>query len=323
MGKSVHFLARRSWGGVLLLLVACSSATGPGVGGTHPSGVVFGTTLLPGRPYALAISSHGVVLVGQADLARVARATLPDTALGSAVGVGSEPTGMAVDPAGRRAYVTDQFSGSVAVIDVDANRLVDSIPVAGDPFVVAVAPDSKSIFVSSNLDTVYRIGTNHAVIGTIAGAGPANSLVVSPDQQHVFASLPNAGQVQDIAIASTALSRTFSIPGAPQGLAVSADGNTLYVASETVSELYLVNLQSGAVQDSIGVAPGGFGLAVTPDGKQLYLSQSSLGRITIVTLASRDTTSLAVGGAPRRVAFDPTGAYAAVTNETGWVTFIH
>src|SRR4029077_1500754 len=190
-------------------------------------------------------------------------------------------------------------------------------PVPGDPLVVTVAPDGNSIFVSSNLDTVYRIASNHMVLAAIGGPGAANALVISPDQQHLYASIPFAGVVQDIAVASSALSRSFPITGTPQGLAASGDGKTLYVANESSNYLYTVSVASGAVTDSIGVAGGGFGLALTPDGTQLYLTRSGAGRVTIVTLATRDTTSLNVGGVPRRLAFDPTGAYAVVANESG------
>jgi YVTN family beta-propeller protein len=264
-----------------------------------------------------------VVVVGQADSAQVRLGTLPNTDLSHAVTVGSEPTGLAVNPAGTRAYVTDQFSGSVAVVDLGSGTGVDVIPVPGSPLVVTVAPDGNSIFVSSNVDTVYRIGTNHTVLGAIGGAGAANALVFSPDQQHLYASIPFAGVVQDIAVASSALSRTFTIPGTPQGLAASPDGKTLYVANESSNYLYAVSVASGNVTDSIGVASGGFGLALTPDGAQLYLTRSGAGRVTIVDLTTRDTSSLNVGGAPRRLAFDPTGAYAVVANESGWVTYIH
>ncbi|HEX4632698.1 MAG TPA: hypothetical protein VH163_02635, partial [Gemmatimonadales bacterium] len=242
--------------------------------------------------------------------------------LGQALNVGNEPTGMAVNPSGSRAYVSNQFGQDVAVIDVAANQKVDDLPVTGDPFVMMAAPDGNSIFVSSNVDTVYRIAANHTIVGSVGGPATVNALAISPDGSHLYASLPDAGFVQDISIATNTLSRTFTVPGRPQGLAVSGDGKTLYVASETSQFLYLVNTVAGAVSDSIGVSGGGFALALTPDGTQLYLTRASAGKLTIVTLATRDTVNINVGGAPRRFAFDATGAHAVIANESGWVSFI-
>ena len=302
---------------------ACSNSTGPGhIVTVHPAGVLYGTTTLPGRPFALTISSHGVVFVALADSGRIVRSTLPDTGLGQPLGVGDEPTGLAVNPAGNRAYVANQFDRNVDVIDIASNQTVDVLPIVGDPFVMTAAPDGQSLFVSSDVDTIYRIATNHTILGAVGGPATVNALTISPDNVHLYASLPDAGVVQDIAIASNTLTRTFTIPGRPQGLAVSGDGKILYVASETSQFLYLVNTGIGAVSDSIGVSGGGFALALTPDGTQLYLTRSSAGKVTIVTLATRDTVNIAVGGAPRRFAFDATGTYAVVANESGWVDFI-
>ena len=301
---------------------ACSSSTGPGTFATHPIGVVYGTTAIAGRPFALAVSSRGVVLVGLADSARVGLGTLPDTSLSLIVAVGAEPTGVAANPAGTRGYAADQFGGGVDVIDLASHAVIDAVPVSGDPFIVLAANDGNSIFVSSNTDTIYRIASNHIVLGAVGATRTANALALSPDGSHLYASLPDGGVVQDIVTSSMTLNRTLTIAGRPQGVAVSGDGKTLYVANENTSYLSLVDLAVGQVTDSIGVGPAGFALEITPDHKQLYLTRAGAGNLTIVTLATRDTASLFLGGTPRRMAFDQTGTYAVVANEAGWVTFI-
>jgi YVTN family beta-propeller protein len=62
---------------------------------------------------------------------------------------------------------------------------------------------------------------------------------------------------------------------------------------------------------------------MSPDGKQLYVTSATSGMLWIVDRPARTKlTSIPVGGTPRRIAFDASGATAAVTNEAGFVTII-
>jgi YVTN family beta-propeller protein len=61
----------------------------------------------------------------------------------------------------------------------------------------------------------------------------------------------------------------------------------------------------------------------SPDGKILYVTNSFNGEIKVIDRVSRIVLhTVASGGIPRRVAFDPTSGVAMVTNENGWVDFI-
>jgi len=74
------------------------------------------------------------------------------------VQVGSDPTDIAFNSTGTIAYVTNQFSSTVGVVDVNSGVTTDNIAVSGAPFRVIVAPNNTQIIVSSNNDSVYAIG---------------------------------------------------------------------------------------------------------------------------------------------------------------------
>jgi YVTN family beta-propeller protein len=46
---------------------------------------------------------------------------------------GSGPHGVAIEPSGRQPFVTNVWSGDVAVVDLTARRVVDRIPVGVQP----------------------------------------------------------------------------------------------------------------------------------------------------------------------------------------------
>lgn len=54
-----------------------------------------------------------------------------------------------------------------------------------------------------------------------------------------------------------------------------------------------------------------------------YITIPSAGAVRVFSLQSRTITStLTVGGQPRRVAFSPRGHVGAITNAAGYITFV-
>ena len=60
------------------------------------------------------------------------------------VGVGVNPSGVAVTPDGTHAYVANNGSNNVSVIDTASNTVVATVPVGVGPDGVAVTPDGKA-----------------------------------------------------------------------------------------------------------------------------------------------------------------------------------
>ena len=307
-------------------VAACHSSTAPiaGSGPTHPDGVITARRPLGFRPYGIAVSRDGVVLVVRADSNALTRADLPDTVFTRSIPVGAEPTNVTFDASGTRAYVTNQFSNTVGVVSVTSGVMVDAIPVTGNPFVVAVMPTDQSLFVSTNANEVDRIdASTKQVLARIGSGGAANGFAFSPSSARLYVSVPFAGTVLEVNTQTNAVSRSFSMLPKPQGLAVSRDGTKLYVAAETSTQLYVIDLSGGRISDSITVGAGGFDLQFTPDGAQLYLSRSNAGAVQIIDPGGRAVLkTLSTGGTPRRLAFNRDGTMGVIANESGWVTFV-
>jgi YVTN family beta-propeller protein len=70
--------------------------------------------------------------------------------------VGRTPIRVVITPDGKHAYVANQNSNDVSVIDTATNSVVATVPVGIQPLGVAVTPDGKHVYVA-----IFAVGTAH------------------------------------------------------------------------------------------------------------------------------------------------------------------
>lgn len=290
---------------------------------THPQGVVAGTTTLDSRPFGAAVGPSGDVLITQLDAGTVARGTLSTHALGTPISVGQVPTDVTIDAAGRYAYVTNQFSSNVGVIDLGTNTEVASIPVSGDPFRVRLSPDGRSLFVTGNADSLFIIDVqSRKITGRLAIGQDANGLAIDYTGTRLYASNQSDGTISEVDLTSNTLVRTIEVGGHPQELVLSPGGTLLFEADEAGS-IQIWSLRKGTKRGDIAVPGGAFAMAVSPDWRQLYVTSSLGGAVYLLDWKTGATLqTVTTGGTPRRIGFAADGSTAVVANEGGWVDFI-
>ena len=77
-------------------------------------------------------------------------------AVTATVPVGSDPYGVAVDPAAHTVYVTNDGDGTVSVIDAATRAVTATIPVGNGPDGVAVDPATHAAYVTNGSETPCR-----------------------------------------------------------------------------------------------------------------------------------------------------------------------
>jgi YVTN family beta-propeller protein len=289
----------------------------------HPAGVVAASTTLDSRPFGTAVGKTGEVLVTQLDAGTVARGVLPATSLGTSISVGSVPTDVDIDDAGAHAYVTNQFSSSVGVIDLASNSQVSTIPVSGDPFRVKLSSDGSMLFVTGNADSLFIVDVaSREIIRRLAIGQDANGLVENYAGTRLYVSNQSDGTVAEVDLNTGAVLRSIAVGGHPQELVLSPGGTLLFVADESGS-VQVWSLREGVKRGDILVPGGAFAMAVSPDWRQLYISSSLGGAVYLLDWKTGLTLkTVTTGGTPRRIAFTADGKTAVVANEAGWVDFI-
>ena len=286
--------------------------------------ILSGRTKVRNRAYAAGISLANVAYVSQSDLALILRWNLVSQTVNDSVTVGSIPTEMAFNSTGTRLYVTNQGSGSISVIDVAANAVIDAIPVGNRPFEVIVEP-GDSVLWTGKIDSLYGIRLATKEIIARFQIGDVGNGVAIADDTLLYVSTHTTGTVVEINLRTRARGRTFNVGGVPQKLVVSPDGSQLYIANES-GYIQFWDLASGTqIGSSLTLPAGAYGLARRASNGLLYATSAYFGGGYIYVIDPGTRTllhSAVVGGSTRHVVFTADGSIGLVPNENGWVDFI-
>jgi YVTN family beta-propeller protein len=217
------------------------------------------------------------------------------------------------------AYVPTRNTGRLAVVDLGAGTVIDTIAVDFGSWGIAVSPDgSRAYVVDQAFANVRVINTaTRSVIATIPVGTDAWSAAVSPDGTRVFVSNSTANTVSVINAVSNAVIGTVSIGARPTSLAVTPDGTKVYVGNSNSSNLAVIDLPSLTVnQINVGTTP--YGLALSPDGSRLYMVNgqptASSRALAMNTATNAIVASVQVGDQPLAIAVSPDGTRVYASN---------
>jgi YVTN family beta-propeller protein len=135
--------------------------------------------------------------------------------------VGTQPSGMAVNPKRDEVYVvnsgTPSGTGSVSVIDTDANRVVATIPVHKLPYSIDVdAAGHRAYVANSGSNTVSVIDLDSRREIGVVGAGEQPGVArISPDMRSLVVTNRGSGSVSIFAVEPYTADASPLLPGLP------------------------------------------------------------------------------------------------------------
>jgi len=290
----------------------------------RPRGVLASRLGITGYPFDVSIAPDGSAWLTRLHAAVLESLQLQPLASTGVIRVGIAPTRVIVAPSGERAWVTNQFTKDVAVVDLAWRRRTGSIAMEGDPLGAALSPDARTLYVTTNLDRlcVCALTDNGGrIVRSTALPQACAELAIHPAGNRLYVPTWKAGHVLELDARSLSVMHRYEVGGQPLGVVLSADGLRLYCGNEQ-GWVDLVHLPTGKIVRRTFDTPVDE-VALTPDQSVVYASLRTAGRIAMVdahTLACVGT--LQTGGLPRHIAFDRTGSVAIVANEAGWVDLV-
>ncbi|ATN35766.1 hypothetical protein ACO34A_18340 [Rhizobium sp. ACO-34A] len=181
------------------------------------------------------------------------------------------------------AYVTNQSSSDLSVIDLDRGIEVERLAVPGQPAGVAVSQGLKSVFtVSPESKTVRRYGLMPEVpeAERHLDGGPMG-IAVDDKRQRVFVSDWYNARVWVLASDTLELRTTLRTGSAPAGLALSPDGEWLATADRDSNQVSIFAADTLELHRRITVGERPFGIAFSPDGR-IFTADVGSNTVTVV-----------------------------------------
>jgi YVTN family beta-propeller protein len=151
-----------------------------------------------------------------------------------AVAVGYAPNGFAVNPSETKLYVSSFGGGSVAEIDLANDAVLRTFVTGGMPQDVIVSKKGDELYIAneSGWIDVYDLATGQRA-ARIPLAGGGFGMAFSPDEAHLYVSLPSSGLVQVVNIHSRSIIHTIQVGGQPRRIAFTYHGGIAVVANES------------------------------------------------------------------------------------------
>ena len=271
----------------------------------------------------MAIAADGTAYLTRVRAAAVECLALTPFRVTGSIATGSAPTAIVLSSSSPRAYVTNQFTEEVALIDLSRLQQTGTIPVLGHPLGAVLSPDGRKLYVVTNLDRLCAISIDAGrVVASIPVAQVCTGLAVHPSGRWVYVSTWKVGLILELDTRTLQITRRFTVGGVVQDVVVSADGLMLYAANEA-GWLDAIHLPTGRQLAKVQFGTAALSLAVSPDEAVIYVGLLFAGRVVQLDRPTlRVFGSLDTGGKPRRIAFDATGRTALIANEAGWVDLV-
>jgi YVTN family beta-propeller protein len=273
----------------------------------------------------LAAAVAAVLMVGTFGVAITAGVAAAGPITG-VIDVGEFPSGVAVNPAGTVAYVTEGDDGRVTVIDLSSNAVIATIDVGDNPDAVAINPAGTDAYVTNAFDatvSVIDLSTKTLKASINVGTFP-RAVAVNPAGTDAYVTNSGDATVSVINLSTNAVIATIPVGTRPTGVAVNPAGTDAYVTDQAADTVSVINLSTLKVTATIPVGDLPLAIAVNPTGTDAYVTNEDTNTVSVINLSTLTVTAtILVGEGPFGVAVNSAGTAAYVTNsDDGTVSYI-
>lgn len=201
-------------------------------------------------------------------------------------------------------YVAQQGSGgSVAIVDVQAERLVATVPLGNAPLALAATRDGAHVYVLDDGSVVSVIAAKEqAVTDRYQLPGRAAGLALSHDEGSLYITLSDRRSLIVVDAKTGRQTGEVRVGRTPREVVASRDGQWILVfnaGDSTISKIKAGNRQETSViylrrQNEAAASFSTHPMALSPDGHMLYISELNRERIWSLNLSTNDLRSFAV-----------------------------
>jgi len=224
---------------------------------------------IPSRPHFPIVGHDGLLLVST-ELDESISVFDPT----AGVRVGRLPTGrpqphmFVTSPAGDRAYSANVNTGTVSIMDVATQSLLDVVTVTDKINRISITPDGMQLFTADqNRARLGVIDLRDRSVSWMDLPSRGFGTAVTPDGRHLVVALRWESQIGIIDLPSRSMTSGVDVPAEPQAIVIHPDGTHAYSACDAAGQVVEVDLRSGQVSRvfDVGRNPDGLCWAAVPE----------------------------------------------------------
>ncbi|OQW91777.1 MAG: hypothetical protein BWK78_03580, partial [Thiotrichaceae bacterium IS1] len=216
------------------------------------------------------------------------------------------------------AYIANEWSGTVSVIDTSSNSVVAKVTVGRWPFGVAVNPAGTRVYVTNtyNSNNVSVIDTsNNSVVATVTVGNLPHGVAVNPAGTRVYVANSDSNNVSVIDTSNNSVVATVPVGTNPYGVAVNPAGTRAYVVNHNSNNVSVIDTSNNSVVSTVPVGTSPIGVAVNPAGTRVYVANGHSNTISVINTSNNSVVAtVAVGSWPTGVAVNSAGTRIYVSN---------
>lgn len=267
---------------------------------------VLATLPVATGPDGIAITPDGgTAFVSGANATSVSVIDTATDTVARAIDVGKGPQGLAITPDGRWLLVAVNGEDRVAIVDIASRSVAGSVALA-KPHTVAVRADGKLAYVTSQEPGHFALSiidlAVRAVVGSVPVEKPPRDLEFDHDGHALYFTLAGVAAVQVLDPASNRIVAQIPTGASPHLAHHFAGMREGLVVVQGPGEVMLFDPATNAPLRSIKVGQQPHWMDASADGKRLFVSNEGANTLSVIDMASGETSTIAVGNAPRKVA---------------------
>lgn len=225
---------------------------------------------------------------------------------------------------GRYAYVSNTGAGSITVIDLESQSLVEGIDLAPlSPIHGLWIAGGKLYFANESSRTIGRYDPDSEEIDWVLGTGQPQShmIVVSSDEQRIFTTNmgPGTASILERTEEGSGWELTV-IPTGPraEGIDVSPDGRELWVSNVNNSTISVIDVGFKQIVETLSLnTKFSNRLRFTPDGRRVFVADLQGNEVLVFDRETREEVArIDVGGGSEGMQMTPDGTRVFVSVST-------
>jgi YVTN family beta-propeller protein len=221
-------------------------------------------------------------------------------------------------PTAPLAYVANEGSGSLSIIDTGSDAVVGEIPAGKKPRGTVITRDGLTAYVSDQPNNRLLVVdlAQRRVSGDIPLGESPEGVGLSPDGRWVVAAVEERNEVVFVDAKQRRKAFTVAVKGKnPEHAVFSPDGTLLFVSAEEGDAVDIIDVAARrqVAQVPVGARPRGIGFS--PDGRRAYVAAENSSELFVIDVASRSVLKrMAAGPRANGITVHPDGRQVFISN---------